>query len=293
MFTGVGGCNPPECRGLTAVGCTHPTNARPASGTESRRTPIDDSGHRLSSTDPHERGRDDLGGNRRRPARAGGPREATECLRAPRCRAHPRPGPRCRSTKEGRRAIRAPGRRPGRHQGCPLRAGRAHDLRQPDAPELPTAVRCHGDRPAPGRRRDPDRQDQHGRVCDGLLDGEQRVRTHAQSLGRVACARRFLGWLGGCCRGRTGPALPGNRHRRLDSTARRLLRRRRPQTDLWTGQPIRPDRLRQLARPDRSVRPRPGRYRAAPEGHRRPRPQRLDKRGSTGPRLSGDPRRVS
>ncbi len=120
----------------------------------------------------------------------------------------PRPGPRRRSTQESRRAVRPAGGRAGRDQGRALRRGRADDLRQPDAPELPPAVRRHGDRPAPGRRRDPVRQDEHGRVRDGLVDREQRLRTDAQSLGRGADPRRLVGRLGRGCRGRTGPARP-------------------------------------------------------------------------------------
>ena len=81
-----------------------------------------------------------------------------------------------RPARQGRRAARPPGGRPGGDQGRALRPGRADDLRQPDAPGLPPAVRRHRDRQAQGRRRDPVRQDQHGRVRDGLLDGEQRLR---------------------------------------------------------------------------------------------------------------------
>ena len=88
----------------------------------------------------------------------------------------PRPGPRRRSPAQGRRAARAAGGRAGRDQGRALRRGRADDLRQPDARELPAPLRRHRDRPAQGRRRDPLRQDEHGRVRDGLVDREQRLR---------------------------------------------------------------------------------------------------------------------
>ena len=45
------------------------------------------------------------------------------------------------------------------------------------------------------------------------------------------------------------------RHRRLDPPAGRILRRRRAETDLWPGLPLRTDRLCQQPRSDRSVHP--------------------------------------
>ena len=89
-----------------------------------------------------------------------------------------------RRQAQGRRAGRAAGGRAGGDQGRALRRGRADDLRQPDAPELPAPLRRHGDRPAQGGRRDPLRQDEHGRVRDGLVDREQRLRPDAEPLGR-------------------------------------------------------------------------------------------------------------
>ena len=109
--------------------------------------------------------------------------EAAQRLRPPRPRARSRPGPRDRRRAQGRRAARPAGGRPGGDQGRALRRGRADDLRQPDAPELPAAVRRHGDRPAQGGRRDPLRQDEHGRVRDGLVDREQRLRPDAATPG--------------------------------------------------------------------------------------------------------------
>ena len=131
--------------------------------------------------------------------------------------------------------------------------------------ELPSALRRDRDRPAQGGRRDPVRQDEHGRVRDGLVDREQRLRADPQPLGRVADAGRLVGRLGRGRRGRSGSAGARHRHRRLDPPAGGRLRRRRPQADLRPGQPLRPDRLRQLARPDRPVRPRPRRRGAASE----------------------------
>ena len=62
--------------------------------------------------------------------------------------------------------------------------------------ELPAAVRRHRDRPAQGGRRGPVRQDEHGRVRDGLVDREQRLRPDPQPLGRDAHPRRLVGRLG-------------------------------------------------------------------------------------------------
>ena len=86
------------------------------------------------------------------------------------------------------------------------------------------------------------------------------------------------------------PISLGLRHRRLDPPARRALRDRRPEADLRPGQPLRPDRLRQLARPDRPVRARPGRHGPAPEGHRRQGPARRHERRRAGARLPGHAR---
>ncbi len=68
---------------------------------------------------------------------------------------------------------------------------------------------------------------------------------------------------------RRGPAVARFGYRRLDPPARVVLRRGRPQADLWRGIPLRPDRVRVLARPDRPVRPFcRGRGDAARRGHR-------------------------
>ena len=60
----------------------------------------------------------------------------------------------------------------------------------------------------------------------------------------------------------------GQRHRRLDPAAGRAHRVRRAQADLRPHQPLRPDRLRQLAGPRRHVHPHRGRCRAGAGGDR-------------------------
>ena len=61
---------------------------------------------------------------------------------------HPGPGPSHRRPPQGGRDARRARGRPRRDQGRALRRGRADDLRQPDARELPPAVRRHRDRQA-------------------------------------------------------------------------------------------------------------------------------------------------
>ncbi|OQB95510.1 MAG: hypothetical protein BWX86_01163 [Verrucomicrobia bacterium ADurb.Bin122] len=79
------------------------------------------------------------------------------------------------------------------------------------------------------------------------------------------------------------------RHRRLHPPARRTLRHRRHEADLRTHFPLRPDRLRLVARPDRPVHPHGGRRRDHARHHRRPRSARLDVVQDRDPRL---PRRA-
>ena len=97
--------------------------------------------------------------------------------------------------------------------------------------------------------RDRRRQDEHGRVRDGLVDRAQRLQADAQPLGPRARARRLVGRLGGGGRVAHGAARARHGHRRLDPPAGRALRRRRPQADLGPRQPLRRRRVRLLARP--------------------------------------------
>ncbi len=105
-----------------------------------------------------------------------------------------------------------------------------------------------------GRRRDP-RQDQHGRVRDGLVDRALGLRADREPVGARSRARREQRRVRG---GRGGvPRAAGDRHghRRLDPPAGRAVRHRRDEADVRAGQPLRDRRVRQLARPDRPVRP--------------------------------------
>ena len=61
----------------------------------------------------------------------------------------------------------------------------------------------------------------------------------------------------------------GSRHRRFDPPAGGAVRGRRHEADLRPGEPLRPDRLRLVARPDRTVRSHGGGRSGDPRGHRR------------------------
>ena len=140
-----------------------------------------------------------------------------------------------------------------------------------------------------GRRGHP-RQDQHGRVRDGLVDRALGLRPDGQPVGAGPRAGRQQRRLGGRGRRVPRPALDRDRHRRLDPPAGGPVRDRRDEADLRPGQPLRDRRVRQLARPDRAVRAgRPGRGGAAAR-RRRPRRPRLDLVARAG---AGDPDRAA
>ena len=184
--------------------------------------------------------------------------------------------PRRRRGRRRRGAAVAAGRGPAGAQGRVHHHRHADHLRVEDPRGLALAVRRDGDRAA-ARRGHPDpRQDQHGRVRDGLVDRELRVRPDPQPVGRRPGARR----LGRRQRGRAGrvPGAAGHRlrHRRFDPPARGADRDRRRQAHLRHGVAVRADRLRVVAGPGRPVRAHRARHRAAAPGDRRARPAGLD-----------------
>ena len=126
------------------------------------------------------------------------------------------------------------------------------------------------------RRHRAARQDQHGRVRDGLVERELVLRPGAQSLGPDARARRLLGRLGGGRRRAPGARGHRHRHRRLDPPAGGALRRLRPEADLRRRVALRHDRLRLHPRPGRAARAERRGPRAAAERHGRLRCARLD-----------------
>ncbi len=120
------------------------------------------------------------------------------------------------------------------------------------------------------------RQDEHGRVRDGLVNRELRLRADAEPVGPPARARWLVGRFDG--RGRGGSRALGARvrHRRLDQAAGGALRSRRTASDLRHGQPLRHRRLRVEPRSDRPDREDGSRLRTALPHRRRTRPLRLD-----------------
>ena len=145
----------------------------------------------------------------------GGPR-ASRCTRSPACRSRSRT---CVATT-----------RPADHGGLAAARG------------LGAAVRRDAGRAAQGRRHGDPRQDQHGRVRDGLLDRALGVRPDPQPVGPRPHPRRLGRWLGrrgGRVRGAAGDR---HRHRRLDPPAGRGHRHGRREADLRRGVALRADR---------------------------------------------------
>ena len=119
-------------------------------------------------------------------------------------------------------------------------------------------------------------QDEPGRVRDGLVDRELRLRADHEPVGPDARARGQLRRLRRGRRRRQRAVGDRDRHRRLDPPARRAVRDRRAQADLRRRQPLRDDRLRLVARPGRPVHARRDRRRAAARRDGREGPVRLD-----------------
>ena len=170
-------------------------------------------------------------------------------------------------------------RRPDRPEGSVLHAGRADDGRLARARGLPPSLQRDGRRALRGGRTRERRQDQHGRVRDGLVHGALGLRADAQPLGSGPRARRIQRRLGCGGGGGDGPDLPRHRHGRLDPPAGRTLRRRRPEAHVRRGVALRRGRVRLVARPGRPVRTQRARLRARVLGDRGPRSVGLDLRG--------------
>ena len=179
----------------------------------------------------------------------------------------------------------------GGGQGPVLHGGRSDDRRVPHPRGTQAAV--HGDRrAAAGRRRRADaRQDEHGRVRDGLVERELRLRHRAQPVGPGACSGRLQRRVGGGRGGR--PRAVGDRHghRRVDPPARVAVRHRGTEADLRGDLPLRHGRVRVLAGPVRPADAHGHRRGAAAAPPRRPRPLRLDLARSAGGGAAAEPHR--
>ena len=157
----------------------------------------------------------------------------------------------CTPTSAPSRTAPTATRRPDRAQGRDLDEGRRDDRGLEDPRGLPPGLRRDRRRPLQGGRPAAARQDQHGRVRDGLVDRELGVRADAKPMGPDPRPGRLLRRLDRGGRGRARAVGARLRHRRLDQAARRALRGRRPAPDLRHGLPLRDRRLRVEPRPDR------------------------------------------
>ena len=120
------------------------------------------------------------------------------------------------------------------------------------------------------------REDEHGRVRDGLLHRELRVRADAQPVGPDARAGRLGRRLGGSGLGRPRPVGARLRHGRLDQAAVGAVRERRAAPDLRHGLALRHRRVRVQPRPGRPRGEDGARLRVPLLGHRGARSVRLD-----------------
>ena len=116
---------------------------------------------------------------------------------------------------------------PDRDQGRDRHARDPDDCRLEDPRELRPGLRRDRDRELPCARPARDRQDEHRRVRDGLVDRELGVRPVAQPVGPDARPRRLGRRQRGRRLGRARAVGTRLRHRRLDQAAGRALRSRR------------------------------------------------------------------
>ena len=194
-------------------------------------------------------------------------------------------GARVRAALARRQAAGPARRRPGGPQGRALHARRADHVRLEDARGVRPALRRDGRRAAAGGGRGDPRQDQHGRVRDGLIHRALGLPPDAQPLGPRPRARGFVRRVGRGGRWWARRGRVRERHGRLDPSARGLLWCGGHEADVRPRVALRPDRSRVLARPDRAVRPRRQGRRALAGRGRRPRPARRDVHPGAGARL--------
>ena len=190
---------------------------------------------------------------------------------------------RCRRRCRGGAALTA-------DRGSVGAQGRLHDHRHADhlwiqdPRRLGVAVRRDGHRTHPRRRHTDPRQDQYGRVRDGFVDGELRLRPDPQPVGYRPCSRWLRRRQRGCTRIVSGSAGHRLRYRWLDPPTRRTDRDGWGEAHLRNRVPLRPGCLRVIAGSGWPVCAHGARHRTAARGDRRIRPARLDVvvRGASG-----------
>ncbi len=168
------------------------------------------------------------------------------------CGAGAGPGRRSGSAAGGRADLESLGWRTGRGEGRAVHGGRTHHLQLTHAGRVRAPLRCDGGAEIAGRRPGVDRQDEHGRVRHGGLDGERGSGGDSQPMGSRAGAGRVQRRVRR--RGGGPDGAPGDRHRhgRIDSPTGRVLRHRRAQADLWPRQPLWTRGVRQQSGPGRT-----------------------------------------
>ena len=190
-----------------------------------------------------------------------------DLCRLPRRDRRARPGAELLPQRLRRRARRGdPDRAQGRHQ----HEGNPDDCGLEDPRELRARFRLDRRGAVQGARPAHHRQDEHGRVRNGLVDRELGVRADTEPVGSRARPRRLVGRLGRGrgCRSRSLGARLG--HRRLDQAAGRPVRRRGAPADLRHGVPRRHRRLRVEPRSGRADHEDRRRVRVPVLGHRGP-----------------------
>ena len=182
------------------------------------------------------------------------------------------------------RAPRSIARRPAawRSRSAPWRADRAQgqhvharacdDRRVADPRALRPAVRRDRRRAARSGRRGRRRQDQSATSSRWARRPRTARSARAQSLGDRRAPGGSSGGIAVAVAARHDAGRARLRHRRVDSAARRALRRRRRQADLRSRLALRAGRVRLVARSGRAARAHGRRRRAGADGDRGPDP---------------------
>ena len=154
----------------------------------------------------------------------------------------------CRATRRWA-ASRSPSRTCSAPRASPARPARGSSRATGRRTPRPWSSNLHaGGRAAAG-------QDQPGRVRDGVVERELRLRPGAQPVGPRPRAGRLVGRQRRRGRRRAGAVGDRHRHRRLDPPARGAVRDRRDQAHLRRLLALRDDRVRLLAGSGRPARP--------------------------------------